>query len=147
MKTLIGYSIAEGIVATGLMTLFVNISGKPVNVPRILGTMLLGTTGPGRKVDRATRTCVVGTLSHYFIGILFAVVFNLLLLQFQIPAILYSIVFGIAAGLVAVCVWKLFITLHPNPPLIPVQFFPSIFMGHIILSFGIFLMMRLITAW
>jgi energy-converting hydrogenase Eha subunit A len=140
------YIITEGLIATMLMTVFVKYAGS-VNVTRILGTMLLNKTRPGRQPDWSVKTITVGTAAHYFVGILFAFAYNIIKMKFTgVAGPLFSMIFGVVAGAFAIIIWKLFIRMHPNPPLLPSRFFVFIFAGHLVFGEGMWLTAMILAA-
>ena len=136
-------TVIAGIGATALMTSFVYaldfVIPKPLKVVKILGTMLTGQTTPNQGLSNKPSAIIAGIIGHYMIGIIFAFAW-LGLMYIGIFSInyLHGILFGALAGIVGVIIWKIYFTMHPNPPAIQLNvYFLTIFLGHIIFGIGL----------
>jgi hypothetical protein len=138
--------VFQGIIATVLMTLWVNaiawISRQPLYVITILGTMLTGQAGKEKKLSDTFASLFIGTIVHFGVGISFAALFEWLVHSGHlIPGLLQVFLFGVVIGAVAVIVWSAFLRWHPNPPYLPISLYlPVIFVGHIIFAFGAYIL-------
>ncbi|HYG37593.1 MAG TPA: DUF6789 family protein [Cytophagales bacterium] len=137
-----------GIAGTGLMTAFLYIlsfiSGKRLNVVKILGTMITGQTTSEKGLSDSKKAIVMGWLLHYAIGIGFALSFVFLWHNnMGKPDLKNGLILGLIYGAIAATVWRMFFRVHPNPPLIPLRsFLISIFIGHILFAGTVVLVFR-----
>lgn len=142
--TSVGHIISCGVAGTALMSVFIytvsSLSGRLIRVTRILGTMVTNKAeAPGRKSNNSPPVISIGTLIHYFIGVLFSLVYFFLWHHgIGRPNFLQALVFGVVSGVVAVCAWALFFRIHPYPPKLSYPFFLFlIFLGHIVFAIGV----------
>ncbi len=140
-------SIVAGMVGTLFMTLFVNVGAKATgynfHVPSILGSMMLRSTKPSGKPSRSPATLTSGYITHYLIGIAFALIYA------QISTgngkIQYSnaLLFGVIAGLIAAGFWFAALKLHPLAPRIRLlPYLVLIFIGHLVFFLGVNMVLR-----
>lgn len=136
-------SILAGFIGTFAMTVFIRVmgmlTGNPFSVPRILGSLLTANTGPSGKVAQRLSVFLLGTVVHYIIGILFAVLYAWLVGIEMFPqGYINGLLYGISVGIIAVVAWSIALRLHPLPPAIPVGLFlVAIFTGHLVFALGI----------
>lgn len=129
-------SILAGIAGTLAMTSFAEITAhllrKPYFVVIILATML--PFNRDLSPPKAS-TYIAATILHYAIGVGFAYAYFGLLLEGLISNnALTALLYGVAIGVIAIAGWRLFFTIHPNPPRIKPTYFALIWLGHIVLS-------------
>jgi hypothetical protein len=102
--------VLAGVAGTALMTafgyLFATIIDGRLKVVKVLGTMSVNQTTANR------------TLS----GISFSLLYSWQK-GIETPGIFRGILFCFVNGPIAVTVWKIFIVLHPDPPLLPIKLF------------------------
>jgi hypothetical protein len=118
----------SSIAGTLFMSLYMALIGKlrgrekTMDVPKILGSMLLNEKGPGNKPSASPKARLTGIIAHYSVGILFALIY-LLLWHFGIgkPDMKWALIFGFVSGIFGIMVWRVFIALHPHPPDIPLK--------------------------
>ena len=80
-------------------------------------------------------TYIAATVLHYAIGVGFAYGYFWLLLEGLISNnTLTALLYGVCIGVIAITGWRLFFTIHPNPPRIKPTYFAVIWLGHIVLS-------------
>jgi hypothetical protein len=141
--------IVSGVAGTFLMTTFVYcismLTAQPFKVVKILGTMLTGETGSKGELSSSHRVLTVGLGAHCAIGILFALIFFVLIqYDFFSVTLMSSMAFAIIAGVVGVCVWRVYFLMHPRPPKIPLMgYLLTIFTGHLFFGLGMFLVIQL----
>lgn len=126
--------IAGTVAMTCVMYLYAVITKKYTKVIHILGSMLTGDESfrnPGKN------SLIVGFLGHFGVGVLFSFAYFLLWnwgtfrINFE-----DSILIGATSGVVAIIIWKGYLTLHNYPPKISqTNYFMALFLAHII--FGI----------
>ena len=127
---------------TAAMTLFSYLVSREKNKnfrePRLLGKMVYRAV-PAIKKPEAE---VAGWILHVGTGLLFVKGYKVILdhtkLGLNLPE---EILLGVAAGAVAVIIWKSTFSLHPDPPEID---FKS-FYGHLMLAHIVFTMGALLT--
>ena len=145
-------SVPEGIGGTALMTFFIYvlsfITRERFKVVKILGTMVTGQTRPDKSLSNTRSSIATGTVLHYFVGILFSLTYNWLWSNgIGAPNLKYCLLFGIISGLIAVCIWKGFFMLHPNPPAVCLpSYLLVIFLGHVVFGTGVYLVYRSLTS-
>lgn len=106
------------IVATSAMTAFSYIYSSIVNrqfrEPELLNILVIRWSD---RPQNLSKNSLVGWFIHYFVGLVFIVVFYMLWEKMQIDATLLSgVSFGFLAGMVGVTGWQLTFWIHPNPP-------------------------------
>ena len=144
-------SILAGLAGTLAMTSFAEITAnllkKPYFVVIILATML-----PFRKdlSPPKASTYIVATILHYAIGVGFAYLYLWFMLEgLIINNAITAFLYGAAIGIIAIIGWRLFFTIHPNPPRIKRTYFAMIWLGHVVLSIiaaGVFRLNPLATG-
>jgi hypothetical protein len=134
--------ILAGLAGTFLMTVFTNMGGRLTgynfHVPTILGSMVTGKVQPSGKPYESPRTLGWGYTLHYAIGIGFAFLYRRINAeQAYISNYFHALIFGAAAGMVAVFFWFCFLKLHPLAPRIKLNLYLiMIFLGHLIFALG-----------
>ena len=137
--------IVAGIAGTDVMTAFVYFLAALVDqrlkVIRVLGTMLTNQTTNHKGLAYNSKTMITGTIAHYMVGIGFAFVYYWLWLNgIGSPSLSSAILFGFINGIVAVAGWKTFISLHPDPPVLPIKMYLlSILISHVFFAVGVVL--------
>jgi hypothetical protein len=129
-------SILAGIAGTLAMTSFAEILAhllkRPYFVVIILATMLpfnRDLTPPKASIY------IAATILHYAIGVGFAYAYLRLMQEGVITNdTLTALLYGAAIGIIAIIGWRLFFTIHPNPPRIKPTYFAMIWLGHVVLS-------------
>lgn len=135
--------IVTGIAGTALMTAFVylisHITGKQLKVIHVLGSMLTGQVTTEKNVSAQSSVFIIGLVSHYAVGILFAFIYQRLWsLGLGRPDILNGLLFGFINGLIALAGWRSFFAIHPNPPRIDLaNFLLIIFLAHLVFGIGV----------
>lgn len=92
-----GSAILAGVVATAAMTVLMYMGkamGMPVDMPRMLGSMVVDSEGGA--------VVVIGLIIHFMMGVVFAMVYALLFDAFDIdPSWLWGALFGAVHGVAA----------------------------------------------
>ncbi|WP_026953487.1 hypothetical protein [Algoriphagus vanfongensis] len=94
-------------------------------------------SGEANYTSPEKQTLVLGTLAHFGVGIIFSFSY-FLLWNWGIFRINFedSVLIGAISGVVAIIVWKTYISLHFRPPVPPhTHYFFALFLAHIV--FGI----------
>jgi hypothetical protein len=136
----------EGIGGTLLMTLFVNgisaVTGGSIRIVRVLGTMLLYWR-PDRKLFSSPKTLIVGTIAHYAVGVLFAYAYHWLWQNGWASATFGGCtILGLLCGILAVIVWRIFMAVHPYPPITQKsRFLVIVGTGHLVFAWGVWLVL------
>jgi len=130
-------TILSGLVGTVAMTLVMYIYSKYshefTKVIHILGNMLIGE----RNYFTPSRNAlIVGVIANFGVGILFSFAYFLLwnwgIFLINIED---SIMMGIASGVVAIVIWKTYLSFHGNPPQFSeLNYFLALFLAHIIFA-------------
>ena len=125
--------LAGTVAMTGLMYLYAYLSKKFTKVIHILGNMVIGETNyytPSRNAF------LIGTVAHFGVGILFSFAY-FLLWNWGIFGINLgdSVLIGIVSGIVAIIVWKIYLSLHSSPPKTShFHYFAALFLAHIVFA-------------
>ena len=129
-----------GVVGTAAMTAYLYlisyITHKQTKVIKVLGTMVTNNTNADGSLSEKRSPIIIGTLIHYLIGIAFAITY-LALWRAGIasPDWASAIILGAINGLVGSAGWFVFLSVHKNPPRIPLIFYLfHIFLAHIVFS-------------
>ena len=133
-----------GIIATALMTVFMNIcavgSRRNLYTIKILTQMLATLNAKVPSVDVGSFRFVAVAV-HYAIGALFALVYYMLrtsngYIGFTSPAEPWII--GFIYGMTGVSGWIVFIRIHPSPPqTVPwLLYLCCVFLGHLVFTFA-----------
>src|SRR5690606_4745896 len=124
---------AGTVAMTGLMYLYSYLSKRFTKVIHILGNMVIGE----RNYYTPSRNALlIGTVAHFGVGILFSFAY-FLLWNWGIFGINLgdSVLIGIVSGVVAIIVWKIYLSLHSSPPKIShFHYFASLFLAHIVFA-------------
>lgn len=113
------------------------ITGKNLNVIRFLSIIIFpGKLEPVHTFIKYT----LGTFLHFLTGVIYAFTYyGLWTTGIGKPNFFYSIVFGVASGLIAVSVWKLLIRKNLERINVPNKtFYTGLFFTHIIFSMVVF---------
>jgi hypothetical protein len=123
---------------TASMTLFSYLVSREKNKnfrePRLLGKMVYRAVPAIKRPDAE----VAGWILHWGTGLLFTKGYKVLLdhtkLESNLPK---GILLGVAAGAVAVIIWKSTFSLHPDPPEIDFKgFYKHLMWAHIVFTIG-----------
>lgn len=135
--------IIAGIVGTAVMTLFMYVlafvTKDRFKVVKILGTMLTFQTTPNKGLSDQPSAIIIGTVAHYFVGIVFSIVYAWLWSKEIVDENFFQVaILGFVTGIFAAVVWRIFIAIHPDPPDLPLQsYLSAILSGHIFFSVGV----------
>lgn len=134
--------VLASIISTVLMTVFSYaisiIRGKQFREPVLLNKLL----------DRWVHMHItphhsnpLGFLLHWFVGLLFVVVYHFIWVYTNIPVAWWSgALFGAVSGIVGIGIWTITFLIHPNPPKVHLWgFFAQLFFAHIIFGVGAWL--------
>jgi hypothetical protein len=144
-------AVVAGIGGTAVMTAFIYllsyITQKRLKVVKILGTMLTFQTTPDKQTSEHSSAIVVGILGHYFVGIVFSLIYYWLWTNgIGKPDILTCAIYGFISGIVGIIVWRIFFAIHPNPPSVPLKdYIVSILIAHIFFGIGVWATHQLLT--
>lgn len=133
----------QGIAGTAVMTaalyLISYFTSDRFKVVKILGTMLTLQTTPEKGLSDKPSAITVGLIAHYLVGIGFAAIYEQLWSQeITAPTFVNTTLLGFINGIVGAIVWKIFISVHPNPPRIPLRsYLVAIILGHVFFAYGI----------
>jgi uncharacterized membrane protein YagU involved in acid resistance len=135
--------IISGIAGTALMTFFMYLlsylTKRRLKVVKILGTMLTIYSNPEGKLSESNKSITVGILTHYGVGIGFAISY-LILWEYHIgkPDLIHAFIFGLINGILGIFIWRLFLMVHPSPPKLPFKtYMSSLVLGHVVFAIGI----------
>jgi hypothetical protein len=129
---------------TAVMTLFSYTVSREKNKefrePRLLGKMVYRVVPEIKKPESE----ISGWILHFGTGLLFSKGYQVLLdhtkLESNLPE---GILLGVAAGAVAVVIWKLTFSLHPDPPEIDFKgFYKHLMLAHIVFTAGALLILH-----
>lgn len=139
-------SFGLGMGGTALMTLFLYVldyamGEKRLKVVKVLGTMLTGKTTAVKGLSDSPWAILIGLAGHYGVGIVFAAIFILLEAHGVCSfTYLHGLLYGGMAGLTGIIVWRIYLYLHPYPPILNIPLYLSgIFIGHLIFGIGMIL--------
>lgn len=128
-------------IATSAMTLYSYILSeiKEENFiePDMLATLVRRATG-AKKMQAE----FIGWVAHYGVGALFVVVYNYLWHQrISKPTVKNGLLIGSLSGIIAMTVWKIVMSLHPNPPRRNLsRFYWQLLPAHIVFAVAAFFM-------
>ncbi|MDO6436100.1 hypothetical protein Q4534_01720 [Cyclobacterium sp. 1_MG-2023] len=139
-------TILSGVLATAVMTIvmyaYTALSKHFTKVIHLLGSMISG----DQNIHTPSKsTLILGTLAHFSVGIIFSMSYYLLWNWgvFEINFV-DSVIIGGLSGIVAIVVWKSYLTLHLyQPEISQFHYFFALFIAHIvfgIVSVNLFLM-------
>jgi hypothetical protein len=131
-------TILSGFAGTAAMTvvmyLYTYFTKRFTKVIHVLGNMLIG---EDNYQSPSKRAWFIGTIAHFGVGMLFSFAYFLLWnwgffkINFQ-----DSLWIGMASGVVAIVVWKTYLTVHRTPPKVSqIHYFIALFLAHIV--FGV----------
>lgn len=120
---------------TAVMYLYASLAKKNTKVVHILGSMVTGNLDYSK--PEKIKTLVTGAIAHVSVGVLFS--FSYFLLWnwgvFSISTF-HSLIVGGLSGVLAIIVWKLYISVYHNPPKINLtHYFTALLISHIIFGF------------
>lgn len=128
-------TVLSGVTGTIAMTVFMylyaSLTHQFTKVIHILGNMLVGERN---FYSPTLNAMIVGTAAHAGVGVLFSFAYFLLWNWgiFQIDLV-DSIWIGMISGVIAVLVWKSYLSLHSHPPKFSqLHYFIALLLGHII---------------
>ncbi|WP_339926313.1 DUF6789 family protein [uncultured Cyclobacterium sp.] len=126
--------IAGTIAMTLVMYLYSALTNRFTKVIHVLGSMISGEKNCFAPQKKAL---FLGTLAHFGVGIIFSFSYFLLwnwgIFDINLQD---AVLIGAASGLVAVIVWKTYLSLYSQPPkLSQLHYFIALFLAHIV--FGI----------
>lgn len=124
---------------TGALYLLTFLTGKNFKVVGILATMVTNHTTVSKGLTKKRNDLFIGTVLHYFIGVMFAFIY-FILWQHGIgrPSPGSSALFGLITGGVATVFWSLFTYFHSDPPAFPrVAYVSMVGLSHILFSLGV----------
>lgn len=134
-------AILAGVAGTAAMNLalylFSLVTHRVMNIPQLLGTMLLGRTHPDGGLSNAASTKVIGTAAHYIVGVLYIIGY-LALWESGVGTVTasWSLLIGFGNGILAMIIWYFFFMIHPKPPLIQLEkYLVTLIFSHIIFGF------------
>lgn len=144
-------AILLGLIGTTLMTVYMNLVSYvmhlPLQVERVLGTMVTFQTNHHQKELQGQIASVrAGLVSHFLVGILFALLYLFLCRHNVVqPTLLQTVLFGFFSGTFGITFWKMMFDMHPNPPSIPVNtYLINIWCAHVIFGLGLWLSYKLL---
>ncbi|KAA2238408.1 hypothetical protein F0L74_19445 [Chitinophaga agrisoli] len=119
---MIGHAVLAGTAGAGVMTIYVYLLAWLANrnwqVVHILSAVLSRRPLTDRKLYHTP--LAVATFLHFFIGVLFAIIYCKLLAAGVTGINLHSaIVYGVLAGLLAMLIWWLTFIVRYQPPGVP----------------------------
>tara|TARA_R100000935_G_C2774850_1_gene139158 strand:+ start:10 stop:450 length:441 start_codon:yes stop_codon:yes gene_type:complete len=131
--------LVSAVVATSIMTAFSyilsKIRNKQFREPELLNIVLSSSDLFNLELSKKSR---VGWILHYLIGLIFVLIFEMLLKFELIPiSITSGAIFGFVAGILGVFGWKLFFYLSEKPSEINwnIEYYLQLIVAHIL--FGI----------
>lgn len=135
------YAILAGIAGTAAMNLVLYLlslaTHRVLNVPQLLGTMLLGRTHPDGSLSASNSTRAVGYLAHFIVGILYIIGY-LALWESGVGTVTasWSLLIGFSNGILAMVIWYFFFMIHQKPPLIKLEsYLVTMVFSHIFFGF------------
>jgi hypothetical protein len=134
--------VIAGIAGTAIMTAAMYIiayaSKNRFKVVKVLGTMLTFQTTRDKGLSDSPYAIAVGVVAHYLVGIGFTFIYEWLWSERILdPNLLNASWLGFINGIVGALGWRLFITVHPNPPNLPLNsYLLAIIFGHICFACG-----------
>jgi hypothetical protein len=132
--------VVVGIAATTTMTMFVLVvrilTGKQLNVIRILGTMLTASTTVDGRCSSKASSLVAGTIMHYAVGLFFSFAYIWMWREQVIStAWITTTLLGVITGLIGILVWKSYFRIHSHPPVVPMTLYLAcILFAHVIFA-------------
>ena len=141
-------TVFSGLVGTVAMTLIMYLysylSHSFTKVIHILGNMLVAE----RNYYTPSKSAItVGSIAHFGVGVLFSLSYFLIwnwgIFKINVQD---SILIGAISGVVAIVVWKGYLSLHANPPkLSHFHYFIALFIAHIVFAVVSVYVLQLIT--
>ncbi|MEB2776287.1 DUF6789 family protein [Algoriphagus sp. D3-2-R+10] len=136
--------LAGTVVMTMIMYLYSYLSHSFTKVIHILGNMIVGERNYSSPSKNAL---IVGIIAHFEVGLLFSFAYFLLwnwgIFKINLED---SILIGAMSGVVAILVWKGYISIHSNPPKFSqLHYFLALFLAHIVFGMVSVNVFQLIT--
>ena len=134
---------AAGMTGTTIMTAFMlvtsGITGRQLNVIKVLGSMLTFKSTRAGTVSGDPAAVVVGLVVHYLVGFLFTGIYVWLWNHNLVSTnIISTVLLGFITGLVGASVWIIFFALHPRPVRVPLTIYLTcILIGHVFFAVGV----------
>lgn len=144
-------AILLGLIGTSLMTIYMNLVSYlihlPIQVERVLGNMVTFQANQQKGMSGQMTSIRTGFVSHYLVGILFALLYLFLCRHNVVqPTLLQTVLFGFFCGAFGITFWKMLFDMHPNPPSIPVNtYLINIWCAHVIFGLGLWLSYKLVS--
>lgn len=130
--------IIIGVLSTFVMTVFMQLLGyrQRKSIPWLLGTFIAVKLKPAQNAGQL-RLLAWGNTIHYVIGIAFVAAYFFLWYHSWLTHSYFTVmVFGLLAGLLAVTIWFLTLSVHPLKAFISYpSFLASIFISHLVFAF------------
>ena len=105
--------------------------------------MMLMSTRPSGKPSKAPATLISGYITHYLIGIAFALIYAQIFTGNGKIQYSNAFLFGAIAGLIASGFWYAAFKLHPLAPRVRLLLYLLlIFIGHLVFSLGVNIVLR-----
>ncbi|WP_204281990.1 hypothetical protein [Pontibacter burrus] len=114
------------------------VTHRVLNVPQLLGTMLLGRTHPDGSLSRSFSTKLFGNVAHFLVGILYIIGY-LALWESGVGTVTasWSLLIGFDNGILAMIIWYFFFMIHPKPPIIQLEkYLITLVFSHIFFGFA-----------
>ena len=134
--------VIAGITGTTFMTIAIllvkRITGRQINVIRILGTMLTASTTADGGCSRRLGSMATGVVGHYAVGIIFSFVY-MYLWKHQLIGTdwITTSILGFVTGLTGIITWSIYFRVHAHPPHVPLKLYLScILSAHILFAWG-----------
>lgn len=132
--------IIAGLLATTAMTLFVllvnKLTGKRLNVIRILGTMLTSKTEADGSTASTPGVFVAGVTAHYAVGFLFTALYVIAWQRGLLDTTADWAIIGFVTGLFGIMAWRIYFAIHRFPPAVNLNIYlPTILFAHVV--FGV----------
>ncbi|HEY4650452.1 MAG TPA: hypothetical protein VIG72_03515 [Pontibacter sp.] len=135
------YVILAGVAGTIAMNtvlyMLSMVTSRVLNIPQLLGTMLLGRTHPDGSLSEAVGTRIVGLLAHFTVGALYAIGY-LALWESGAGTVTatWGLLIGLGNGFFAMIIWYFFFMIHPRPPKIELErYLVTLVFSHVFFGF------------
>jgi hypothetical protein len=125
--------VAGTVAMTCFMYLYASLTHQFTKVIHILGNMVIGESNYNTPSRNAL---LIGTVAHFSVGILFSFAYFLLwnwgIFKIDLSD---SVWIGVASGIVAIVVWKIYLSVHSSPPQNShLHYFIALFLAHIVFA-------------
>ncbi len=131
--------LVAGVVATSLMTIFSYgvsiVRSSQFREPQLLNILINRSRLFNFKLSKTSK---VGWGIHYFIGLIFILIYDIIWKNTQLqPTLTPGIIFGFITGIIGVIGWKIMLSLHNNPPNIKwIEYYLQLIVAHVIFWMG-----------